>query len=131
MGVAALCGSSDVWLRCPPFRAPGRARTEGILPKILHALASGVPLRNMEEKQAICKQFADLLWFVMEFDELKVCDAPYLCEGGREMNGGGSWMKCMEMHTHTQWGCEWMARGCGDAAVWATDLMWALSFADA
>jgi hypothetical protein len=101
MGMAALCGSSNVWLRCPPFRAPGRARTEGILPKILHALASGVPLRNMEEKQAICKQFADLLWFVMEFDELKVCDAPYLCERGREMSGGGSWMKCMEMHTHT------------------------------
>lgn len=45
---------------------------EGIIPKILHALAHGDPLKNLEDKQAVCKQFADLLWFVMEFDELKV-----------------------------------------------------------
>ena len=56
---------------------------EGILPKILQALASGDPLRNLEEKQAVCKQFADLLWFVMEFDELKVC----LEARGREQEG--------------------------------------------
>ena len=57
---------------------------EGILPKILQALASGDPLRNREEKQAVCKQFADLLWFVMEFDELKVS----VVRGQRHVQGG-------------------------------------------
>ena len=56
---------------CVPPAGP-----EGILPKILQALASGDPLRNLEEKQAVCKQFADLLWFVMEFDELKASQQP-------------------------------------------------------
>ena len=58
--------------RCPDAPRVGNPSVEGILPKILQALAFGDPLRNLEEKQAICKQFADLLWFVMEFDELKV-----------------------------------------------------------
>jgi hypothetical protein len=45
---------------------------EQTLPKILHALCSGDPIKNLESKQATTKQFAELLHFVLLFDDLKM-----------------------------------------------------------
>jgi hypothetical protein len=45
---------------------------EDTLPKILHALCAGDPIKNLESKQAITKQFAELLHFVLIFDDLKM-----------------------------------------------------------
>jgi len=45
---------------------------EQTLPKILHALCSGDPIKNLEVKQATTKQFAEMVHFVLLFDDLKV-----------------------------------------------------------
>lgn len=45
---------------------------EETLPKILHSLCSGDPIKNLETKQAITKQFAELLHFVLLYDDLKM-----------------------------------------------------------
>eukprot|EP01136_Pigoraptor_vietnamica_P013064 Opistho-1_new@53655 len=45
---------------------------ESALPKLLTALCQGDPFRNLEQKQALAKQFADILHFVLTFDDLKM-----------------------------------------------------------
>jgi len=35
-------------------------------------LCYGDPIKNLEEKQAVTKQFADLLHFILVFDDLKM-----------------------------------------------------------
>jgi len=48
--------------------------TGGIVPKILLQLCSGnlTPTQHLEQQQALVKQFAETLDFVLKFDELKV-----------------------------------------------------------
>jgi len=45
---------------------------ENLLPKVLFSLCSGDPIKNLESKQSTTKQFAELLHFVLLFDDLKV-----------------------------------------------------------
>jgi len=48
------------------------AEVEGILPVILEALCSDPPAETLEQKQALAKQCAELLNFVLKFDDLKM-----------------------------------------------------------
>ena len=45
---------------------------EAALPKLLTGLCTGNAQENLEKKQALAKQFADALHFVLNFDDLKV-----------------------------------------------------------
>lgn len=47
---------------------------ENIVPKILGELCSGAmtPTQHLETQQALVKQFAEILEFVLKFDEYKV-----------------------------------------------------------
>lgn len=45
---------------------------ERVLPMLLKALCTGNPLENLEQKQALGKQFAQILHFVLNFDDLKM-----------------------------------------------------------
>jgi hypothetical protein len=51
---------------------------EVVVPKILFQLCSGpmTPTQHLEMQQALVKQFAEILEFVLKFDEYKVsiCD---------------------------------------------------------
>ena len=46
--------------------------TESVLPAILEALCAEDPLKSLETKQALAKQFAEILQFVMRFDDMKM-----------------------------------------------------------
>lgn len=48
--------------------------TEKVVPKILSQLCSGSmsPTQHLEKQQALVKQFAEILEFVLKFDEHKV-----------------------------------------------------------
>lgn len=48
--------------------------SESIVPKILGELCSGAmtPTQHLETQQALVKQFAEILEFVLKFDEYKV-----------------------------------------------------------
>lgn len=47
---------------------------EAVVPKILFQLCSGpmTPTQHLETQQALVKQFAEILEFVLKFDEYKV-----------------------------------------------------------
>lgn len=53
---------------------------EVVVPKILFQLCSGpmTPTQHLETQQALVKQFAEILEFVLKFDEYKV-SASELC----------------------------------------------------
>ena len=53
---------------------PGDSPTDRIVPRILYELCSGpmTPAVHLETQQALVKQFADILEFVLKFDEMKV-----------------------------------------------------------
>lgn len=54
---------------------------ETVVPKILSQLCSGSmsPTEHLEKQQALVKQFAEILEFVLKFDEYKVkCSVLYL-----------------------------------------------------
>lgn len=48
--------------------------SELVVPKILLELCSGdlTPMKHLETQQALVKQFAEILDFVLKFDDLKV-----------------------------------------------------------
>ena len=58
-------------LPVPPLPPPA----DRIVPRILFELCSGpmTPAVHLETQQALVKQFADILEFVLKFDEMKVC----------------------------------------------------------
>lgn len=45
---------------------------ESVLPVLLKSLCEGDPVESLERKQALAKQFAEILHFVLLFDELKM-----------------------------------------------------------
>eukprot|EP00043_Microstomoeca_roanoka_P027050 m.13473 g.13473 ORF g.13473 m.13473 type:complete len:325 (+) comp7282_c0_seq1:231-1205(+) len=45
---------------------------EGVLPMLLEALCAEHPVQSLERKQALAKQFAEILHFVLKFDDLKM-----------------------------------------------------------
>jgi len=51
-----------------------QTHTEKVVPKILSQLCSGSmsPSQHLEKQQALVKQFAEILEFVLKFDEHKV-----------------------------------------------------------
>lgn len=53
--------------------------SERIIPELLQVLCSEdlTPKEHLENQQALFKQFAEILDFVLKFDELKVCDRVY------------------------------------------------------
>lgn len=48
------------------------SEVEGMLPKILQELCQSEPQENLERKQALAKQCAEILSFVLKFDDLKM-----------------------------------------------------------
>ena len=54
-----------------------------IVPRILYELCSGpmTPAVHLETQQALVKQFADILEFVLKFDEMKVGEAAHYGAG--------------------------------------------------
>eukprot|EP00049_Salpingoeca_infusionum_P017757 m.354239 g.354239 ORF g.354239 m.354239 type:complete len:324 (-) comp16960_c1_seq1:464-1435(-) len=48
------------------------AEIEGVLPQLLLELCAENPIEALEQKQAIAKQFADVLYFVLKFDDMKM-----------------------------------------------------------
>eukprot|EP00054_Salpingoeca_dolichothecata_P004380 m.30417 g.30417 ORF g.30417 m.30417 type:complete len:322 (+) comp14551_c0_seq1:91-1056(+) len=48
------------------------AEIEQVLPLLLEALCSENPLETLDAKQALAKQFAEVLQFVLKFDDLKM-----------------------------------------------------------
>jgi len=51
---------------------------ETVVPQLLHALCVGGTCaeQRLTNKQALAKQFAEVLHFTLKFDDLKVC---YIC----------------------------------------------------
>lgn len=51
---------------------------EAVVPQILFQLCSGTmaPTQHLETQQALVKQFAEILEFVLKFDEHKVIGIP-------------------------------------------------------
>jgi hypothetical protein len=49
-----------------------RAFAEDVLPALLQELCTTDPMINLETKQSLAKQLADVIEFVLSFDELKV-----------------------------------------------------------
>lgn len=45
---------------------------EAVLPSLLEALCAEDPMASLERKQALAKQFAEILHFVLKFDDLKM-----------------------------------------------------------
>lgn len=45
---------------------------EGVLPFLLEAMCTGAPMEALERKQALGKQFAEIIHFVLKFDDLKM-----------------------------------------------------------
>ena len=45
---------------------------EDVLPRLLEELCSGSPQTNLENKQALAKQFAEVMKFCLSFDDIKV-----------------------------------------------------------
>eukprot|EP00039_Didymoeca_costata_P018469 m.333591 g.333591 ORF g.333591 m.333591 type:complete len:326 (-) comp17177_c0_seq1:93-1070(-) len=48
------------------------SEVEGILPILLEGLCSTAPVESLETKQALAKQWAEILSFVLKFDDLKM-----------------------------------------------------------
>ena len=51
-----------------------------VIPKLLYELCSGnmTPTQHLEKQQALVKQFAEILEFVLKFDEHKVSSVVHL-----------------------------------------------------
>lgn len=51
-------------------------KLESIVPKLLSQLVGGRmnPTQHLETQQALVKQLAEILEFVLKFDEIKVCN---------------------------------------------------------
>lgn len=48
------------------------SEVEGVLPELLHGLCQSNPVESLEKKQALAKQCAEILSFVLKFDDLKM-----------------------------------------------------------
>jgi len=48
------------------------AEVEAVLPELLHGLCQDNPVESLEKKQALAKQCAEILSFVLKFDDLKM-----------------------------------------------------------